>query len=55
MSSLTSTTSFAVEEGEQALATEISETAGKSWTGPDATSLTATASNTAATPTEIKT
>ncbi len=53
-SSLTSTTSFASGEGEQALYTERSETAGASWVGPDATSETAVARNTAGEKIEIK-
>ena len=54
VSSLTSTTTFATEEGEQAIATETSETAGKSWSGPYPTNLLTTATNTAATATEIR-
>ncbi len=54
-SSLTSTTTFAPGEGEQALYSELSENSGASWAGPDPTSLVATATNTAATKIEIKT
>ncbi len=55
VSSLTSTTTFAIGEGEQALYTELSETGGASWVGPDASSLVTVASNTSASATEIKT
>jgi hypothetical protein len=55
VSSLTSTTTFAIGEGEQALYTELSETGGVSWVGPDASSEVTVASNTAAEKTEIKT
>lgn len=55
VSSLTSTTTFAIGEGEQALYTELSETGGVSWVGPDASSEVTVASNTAASKTEIKT
>ncbi len=52
--SLMSTTSFAAGEGEQALYTEQSETGGASWVGPDASSLSAVATNMAASATEIR-
>ena len=55
VSSLTAATSFAPGEGEQALFAELSETAGASWAGPDACTLLALASDTAAQRTEIKT
>ena len=54
VSSLTSTTTFAIGEGEQALSTELSETGGVSWVGPDASSEVTVASNTSASNTEIK-
>jgi hypothetical protein len=54
MSSLTSTTTFALEEGEQAIATETSENAGKSWSSPTASNLITTTTNTAAAATEIR-
>jgi hypothetical protein len=52
--SLTSTTTFASEEGEQGLLTERSEDAGKTWLGPDASNLATVATNTSASPTEIR-
>ncbi|HUB73925.1 MAG TPA: hypothetical protein VL979_07815 [Solirubrobacteraceae bacterium] len=55
--SLTSTTSFSVEEGreaEQAVFTEASEDGGSSWTGPDASTLVMRSSNTAASAVEIR-
>jgi hypothetical protein len=52
--SATSTTTFTLEEGEQALSTEVSETGGKSWVGPDPTSEAGVMSNTAEAQTEIK-
>ncbi len=54
VSSLTSTTTFATGEGEQALYSELSENSGASWAGPDPTSALTTATNTAASKTEIK-
>jgi alpha-tubulin suppressor-like RCC1 family protein len=53
--SLTSTTTFAIGEGEQALYTELSETGGALWMGPDPSSEVAVAANTAAEKTEIRT
>jgi hypothetical protein len=55
VSSLTSATTFSAGHGEQALYSELSETEGTSWGGPDATSVQATAANTAASAVEIKT
>jgi hypothetical protein len=52
--STTSRTTFAVEEGEQALSSEVSENAGKSWVGPDSTSEVTVMTNTADAQTEIK-
>ncbi|MGO9763440.1 MAG: hypothetical protein ACLP1Q_19485 [Solirubrobacteraceae bacterium] len=52
--SATSTTTFTLEEGEQALSSEVSETGGKSWVGPDPTSEAGVMSNTAEAQTEIK-
>ena len=57
VSSATSTTRFSIEEGreaEQALFTGLSETGGKSWLGPDSSTLTMLASNTAGTSVEIR-
>jgi hypothetical protein len=54
VSSPASETTFAVAQGEQALAAETSETAGKSWSAPYATSLLTIATNTAAAATEIR-
>ena len=54
-SSRTSTTTFASAAGEQALYSELSEDGGSSWAGPDATTLTITTSNDAASVSEIKT
>ncbi len=54
VSSFTSTTTFATGEGEQRLETELSETGGLSWVGPDASSEVTVANNTAASKTEIK-
>ena len=54
-SSLTSTTSFASEEGEQALSTEISETGGNSWTKPEPSSEVTVDSNASAGAIEIRT
>jgi len=54
-SSRTSTTTFAGAAGEQALYSELSEDGGSSWAGPDATTLTITTSNDAASVSEIKT
>jgi hypothetical protein len=53
-SSMTSTTTFAVEDGEQALYTSLSENGGNSWDGPDASNLVAVAANTAASAIEIR-
>jgi hypothetical protein len=50
----TSTTAFAVESGEQALYTALSENAGKTWGGPDPSNVVTVAENTAAAATEIK-
>ena len=55
VSSLTSTTTFAIGEGEQALYTELSENGGASWVGPDLSSESAVATNTAAEKMEIRT
>ena len=52
--SLTSTTTFAQESGEQALATAVSTNGGKSWSTADPTNVAAAATNTAASPTEIR-
>jgi hypothetical protein len=52
--SLTSTTTFASEEGEQGLSSERSEDGGKTWLGPDSSILATVATNTAASPTEIR-
>lgn len=54
VSSLTSTTTFAIGQGEQALHFELSENAGASWVGPDPASEVAAASNTAASAIEIR-
>jgi hypothetical protein len=53
-SSQTSTTSFAIGEGEQALSIELSETGGSSWDGPDFSSEVAVFDNTAASTMEIR-
>jgi|GEM_PF-2394686 hypothetical protein len=53
-SSVTSTTTFAVEEGEQALYTSVSENGGTSWVGPDASNAVTLATNTAASHIEIR-
>jgi hypothetical protein len=52
--SLTSTTTFAAETGEQALYTSVSVDGGKSWGTPQPTTAIAVVSNTAASPTEIR-
>ncbi len=52
--SLTSTTTFAAEEGEQALLSALSSNGGKSWSEPELSSLVTLASNSSAAPTEIK-
>ncbi|MCW3018337.1 MAG: Fibronectin type domain protein, partial [Solirubrobacterales bacterium] len=52
--SVTSTTKFASEAGEQALSTAASEDGGKSWSAADPTRVVAAATNTAASPTEIR-
>ncbi len=52
--SVTSTTTFAVEEGEQALYTSLSENDGKSWVGPDVSNAVTVATNTAASAIEIR-
>jgi hypothetical protein len=49
-----STTTFAVESGEQALYTSLSENAGKNWVGPDAANVVTVLENTAASATEIR-
>jgi hypothetical protein len=57
VSSTTSTTRFSIEEGkeaEQALFTGLSEDAGKSWLGPDSSTLVMLDSNTAGASIEIK-
>jgi len=54
VSSLTSTTSFSVEGGEQALSTELSEDGGKSWSGPYPSNEIAVATNASASSTEIR-
>jgi hypothetical protein len=53
-SSVTSTTSFAVEEGEQALYTSLSEDGGESWSGLDVSNAVTVATNTAASAIEIR-
>jgi hypothetical protein len=53
-SSLTSTTTFAQESGEQAFSTEASTNGGSSWSAADPTNVAAVATNTAASPTEIR-
>jgi hypothetical protein len=53
-SSVTSTTTFAVEEGEQALYTSLSENGGKSWVGPDVSNAVTVATNTSASAIEIR-
>jgi hypothetical protein len=52
--SLTSTTTLAGESGEQALSTAASTNGGKSWSAADPTNVAAVATNTAASPTEIR-
>jgi hypothetical protein len=52
--STTSVTEFSSEEGEQVLFTEASEDGGKSWTGPDPSTVAMTLTNTSASSTEIK-
>ena len=55
--SLTSTTSFSIEEekeAEQAVFTEVSENGGESWTGPDSSTVVGLAEDTAASSLEIK-
>jgi hypothetical protein len=52
--SLTSTTTFAVEEGEQALSSEVSETAGKSWSEAEPTNVVGVQSNASAAGIEIR-
>ncbi|MGH9917839.1 MAG: hypothetical protein ACRD6W_03040, partial [Nitrososphaerales archaeon] len=54
VSSATSTTGFVLEGDEQALSTEVSENAGKTWTGPAASSLLTRLSSSSAAPTEIR-
>jgi len=54
VSSVSSTTAFNVEEGEQALSTEVSENGGKSWSAPATTTLTAVVTGTSAAPIEIR-
>lgn len=53
-SSVTSTTTFAVEAGEQALYTALSENGGKSWVGPDVANAVTVATNIAASAIEIR-
>jgi hypothetical protein len=53
-SSLASTTTFAIGEGEQALFAERSEDGGATWTGPDASTEVGVAHNTPAVRTEIR-
>ncbi len=52
--SSTSTTTFTLEGGEQALYSALSEDGGKSWIGPEPSSLVMTDSNTSAAEVEIK-
>jgi hypothetical protein len=52
--SLTSTTAFGGETGEQALTTASSTNGGKSWSAADPTTVVMLATNTAASPTEIR-
>lgn len=55
--SLTSTTSFSVEEGkeaEQAVFTEVSEDKGSSWSGPESSTLVTRATNTSPSAVEIR-
>lgn len=52
--SLTSTTTFSAEEGEQGLSTERSEDGGKTWSAPGSSILSTVATNMAASPTEIR-
>lgn len=53
-SSATSTTAFESEGGEQALFSEVSETEGQSWIGPQPSSLLALAENSSASRVEIR-
>jgi hypothetical protein len=53
-SSQVGTTTFALESGEQALYTALSENAGKSWVGPGPSNVVAVIDNTAASATEIR-
>jgi hypothetical protein len=55
MSSVTSTTTFASGTGEQSIYTELSETEGASWVGPDLSTEATIVTNSAAAKTEIKT
>jgi hypothetical protein len=52
--SLTSTTTFASATGEQALSTAVSTDGGTSWSAADPTNVAAVATDTAASPTEIR-
>lgn len=52
---LTSTTTFAADEGQQSLATEVSEDGGLTWTQPQPTTLEAVLDNTTGVETEIQT
>jgi hypothetical protein len=52
--SLTSMTTFNLNDGEQALSTELSENGGKSWTGPDPSSEVAAFANASAAAIEIR-
>jgi hypothetical protein len=54
VSSATNATRFRVNEGEQALLTELSENGGSSWAGPNVTKVVTTLSNMTELPTEIK-
>jgi hypothetical protein len=53
-SSVTSTTTFAVEQGEQALYTSLSEDGGNSWVEPDVSNVVTVMTNTAASAIEIR-
>ncbi len=55
VSTRTSTTTFSLSDGEQALFTELSETGGATWAGPDESSEVVVATNTAASESEIRT
>ncbi len=53
--SVSSTTTFGLSEGEQALYSELSTDGGATWAAPAASTEVAVASNTSTVPTEIKT